>query len=163
MKKFALALAILIGAAAPVVPGNGYKNFTVAVYARAYEVRKMDSLQWLEPVWNEICQQVHVDKIYLETHRDQILVDEKTIESAKKFFETRGVKVAGGITFTINESNRYQTFCYTNPESRKRVQEIAEYTAKHFDEIILDDFFFTNCKCELCIKAKGNLSWTNTA
>ena len=160
MKKFALALAILIGAAAPVVPGNGYKNFTVAVYARAYEVRKMDSLQWLEPVWNEICQQVHVDKIYLETHRDQILVDEKTIESAKKFFETRGVKVAGGITFTINESNRYQTFCYTNPESRKRVQEIAEYTAKHFDEIILDDFFFTNCKCELCIKAKGNLSWT---
>ena len=160
MKKFALALAILIGAAAPVVPGNGYKNFKVAVYARAYEVRKMDSLQWLEPVWNEICQQVHVDKIYLETHRDQILVDEKTIESAKKFFEARGVKVAGGITFTVNESNRYQTFCYTNPESRKRVKEIAEYTAKHFDEIILDDFFFTNCKCELCIKAKGNLTWT---
>ncbi len=160
MKKLALILAILIGAAAPVVPGNGYKNFKVAVYARVYEVRKMDSLQWLEPVWNEICQQVHVDKIYLETYRDQILVDEKTIESAKKFFEALGVKVAGGITFTINESNRFQTFCYTNPESRKRVQEIAEYTAKHFDEIILDDFFFTNCKCELCIKAKGNLSWT---
>lgn len=120
----------------------------------------MDSLQWLEPIWNEISQQVKIDKIYLETHRDQILVDEKTIESAKKFFETRGVKVAGGITYTINESNRYQTFCYTNPEHRKKVKEIAEYTAKHFDEIILDDFFFTNCKCELCIKAKGDLTWT---
>ena len=153
-------MAILIGVAAPIIPGNGYKNFTVAVYARAYEVRKMDSLQWLEPLWNEISQQVKVDKIYLETHRDQVLVDEKTIESAKKFFEARGVKVAGGITFTINESNRYQTFCYTNPESRKKVKEIAEYTAKHFDEIILDDFFFTNCKCELCIKAKGKLTWT---
>jgi hypothetical protein len=160
MKKLALTMAILIGVAAPVIPGNGYKNFTVAVYARAYEVRKMDSLQWLEPLWNEISQQVKIDKIYLETHRDQVLVDEKTIESAKKFFEARGVKVAGGITFTINESNRYQTFCYTNPESRKKVKEIAEYTAKHFDEIILDDFFFTNCKCELCIKAKGNLTWT---
>ena len=153
-------MAILIGVAAPVIPGNGYKNFTVAVYARAYEVQKMDSLQWLEPLWNEISQQVKIDKIYLETHRDQVLVDEKTIESAKKFFGARGVKVAGGITFTVNESNRYQTFCYTNPESRKRVKEIAEYTAKHFDEIILDDFFFTNCKCELCIKAKGNLTWT---
>jgi hypothetical protein len=58
------------------------------------------------------------------------------------------------------ESNRFQTFCYTKPESRKRVKEIAEYTAKLFDEIILDDFFFTNCKCESCIKAKGDKSWS---
>jgi hypothetical protein len=27
-------------------------------------------LNWLEPIWNEISRQVHVDKIYLETHRD---------------------------------------------------------------------------------------------
>ncbi len=160
MKRLLHVIAFLICVATPVFPGNGYKNFEVAVYARAYEVRKMDSLQWLEPLWNEISQQVKVDKIYLETHRDLIIVDEKTIESAKKFFETRGVKVAGGITYTVNESNRYETFCYTNPEHRKKVKEIAEYTAKHFNEIILDDFFFTNCKCGLCIKAKGNLTWT---
>ena len=160
IKKLALIIALLISVAAPVLSGNGYKNFQVAVYARAYEVRKMDSLQWLEPIWNEISRQVKVGKIYLETHRDQIIVDEKTIESAKKFFEARGVKVAGGITYTISESNWFETFCYTNPEHRKKVKEIAEYTAKHFDEIILDDFFFTNCKCELCIKAKGNLPWT---
>jgi hypothetical protein len=30
-----------------------------------------------------------------------------------------------------------------------------------FDEFILDDFFFTNCKCELCIAAKGDRSWTD--
>lgn len=30
-----------------------------------------------------------------------------------------------------------------------------------FDEIILDDYYFTNCRCELCIKAKGSKSWTN--
>ena len=160
VKILTLTIVLLMSAITPVQSGNSYKNFQVAVYARAYEVRKMDSLQWLEPIWNEISQQVKVGKIYLETHRDQILVDEKTIESAKKFFETKGVKVAGGITYTINESNRYETFCYTNPEQRKKVREIAEYTAKHFDEIILDDFFFTNCKCELCIKARGNLTWT---
>jgi hypothetical protein len=153
-------MALAIGIAATIFAGNGYKNFKVAVYARAYEVRKMDDLQWLEPIWNEISQQMKVDKIYLETHRDQVMVDEKTIESAKKFFEARGIKVAGGITFTVNESNRFETFCYSNPEQRKKVKEIAEFTAKHFNEIILDDFFFTNCKCDLCIKAKGNLSWT---
>ena len=160
MKTLALIAALLLIAVAPAFPGAGYKNFTVAVYARAYEVQKMDSLQWLEPLWNEISRQVMVGKIYLETHRDRILVDEKTIEAAKTFFKARGVTVAGGITYTVNERNRYETFCYTNPEHRKQVKVIAEYTAKHFDEIILDDFFFTNCKCELCISAKGHLTWT---
>jgi hypothetical protein len=160
MKTNALITVLLLSVATSAFPGSGYKNFRVAVYARAYEVQKMDSLQWLEPIWNDISRQVMVDKIYLETHRDRLLVDEKTIEAAKRFFKAKGVAVAGGITYTVNERNRYETFCYTNPEHRKQVKHIAEYTAKHFDEIILDDFFFTNCKCELCIKAKGNLTWT---
>jgi hypothetical protein len=40
------------------------------------------------------------------------------------------------------------------------VQQIAEHTAKHFDDFILDDFFFTSCKSDIEIKAKGNKSWT---
>lgn len=160
MRKILLITTLLAGFVIKVFPADNYKNFKVAVYARAYEVQKMDSLPWLEPIWNEISQQVHVDKIYLETHRDLLVVDEKTLLSAKKYFEKRGIKVAGGITLTVNEGNRFETFCYSNPEHRKKVKEIVEYTAKYFDEIILDDFFFTDCKCELCIKAKGNLSWT---
>ncbi|MGC9521819.1 MAG: hypothetical protein ACP5HG_08065 [Anaerolineae bacterium] len=69
------------------------------------------------------------------------------------------METAGGITYTINERNRFETFCYTRPESRAKVQEIAEYTAGLFDEFILDDFFFTNCKCPSCIAAKGDRSW----
>ena len=88
-------------------------------------------------------------------------MDDKTIEAAKAFFKKRGVETAGGITFTIDESNRFQTFCYSNPEQRAKVKEIVEHAARHFDEIILDDFFFTNCKCPLCIKAKGDQSWTD--
>jgi hypothetical protein len=61
----------------------------------------------------------------------------------------------------MNESNNFETFCYSNPEHRKKAKEIAELTAKHFDEFILDDFFFTSCKCDLCIKAKGDMSWTD--
>lgn len=140
--------------------GN-YKNFKVAIYARAYEVREMGDLQKLTATWDEICRQLKVDKIYLETHRDKIIVDDKTIEIAKKFFESRGVKVAGGITFTMDERNHFETFCYSNPEHREKAKELAELTAGHFDEFILDDFFFTSCKCDLCIKAKGDLSWTD--
>jgi hypothetical protein len=88
-------------------------------------------------------------------------VDEKILQSVIKFFKSRGLQVAGGITYTIDESNNFETFCYTNPEHRKKVKEIAEYTAKYFDEFILDDFFFTSCKCDLCIKAKGDMSWTD--
>ncbi len=138
-----------------------YKNFTVSVYTRAYEVRDMADQKKLEESWNLISQQVKIDKIYLETHRDQLIVDEKTLESVIRFFKSRGLKVAGGITYTIDESNNFETFCYSNPEHRKKVKEIAEYTAKHFDEFILDDFFFTSCKCDLCIKAKGDMSWTD--
>lgn len=160
MKKLLLTASLLICFTVNSVHADNYKNFKVAVYARSYEVQKMDSLPWLEPIWNEITRQVKVDKIYLETHRDLVIVDEKTLLAAKAFYEKRGVKTAGGITLTVNEGNRFETFCYSNPEHRKKVKEIVEYTAKHFDEIILDDFFFTDCKCELCIKAKGNLSWT---
>jgi hypothetical protein len=131
------------------------------VYSRAYEVREMGDPNWLLPRWEEISRQVKVDKIYLETHRDLLIVDERTLTAAKEFFRSRGIETAGGITLTVDERNRFETFCYTNPEHRRKVREIIEYTARHFDEVILDDFFFTSCKCDLCIDAKGAMSWTD--
>jgi hypothetical protein len=138
-----------------------YENFKVALYARAYETAKMADPVWLEEHWARISQQVHVDKIYLETHRDTLIVDEATLETAKKFFLAHGVQVAGGITFTMDESNRFETFCYSNPAHRAKAKQISELTARHFDEFILDDFFFTSCKCDLCVKARGSRSWTD--
>jgi hypothetical protein len=138
-----------------------YKNFRVSVYCRAYEVAKMkDTSGYLKPIWNEISRQLKVDKIYLETHRDLLMVDQSTLDIAKKFFKDRNIEVAGGITFTISEPNRFQTFCYSNPDDRKKVKEIAEFTAKNFNEVILDDFFFTDCKDDGAIREKGSRSWT---
>jgi hypothetical protein len=153
-----LPIFLFIGVSAQQPPF--YKNFTVSVYVRAYEVQDMSDMTKLGKTWEVISQLVKVDKIYLETHRDKIIVDEKTLESAKKFFTSRGLKVAGGITYTMDERNNFETFCYSNPEHRKKAKEIAELTARHFDEFILDDFFFTSCKCDLCIKAKGDMGWT---
>ncbi len=138
-----------------------YNNFRVSIYCRAYEVRQMgDTTNYLKPKWNEISRQLKVDKVYLETHRDLIIVDQKTLDIAKKFFKDRGIEVAGGITLTISEPNRFQTFCYSDPDDREKVKALSEYTAKNFDEFILDDFFFTNCKDDGAIKDKGGQSWT---
>ena len=98
-----------------------YQNFKVSVYCRAYEVRQMgDTTNYLKPLWNEISRQLKVDKVYLETHRDLIIVNQDTLNIAKKFFKDRGIEVAGGITLTIGEPNRFQTFCYSNPDDRKK-------------------------------------------
>jgi hypothetical protein len=164
MKRLPLILALLLMLLLE-TPGSlrakgNYRNFTVSVYARVYEVMQMNDLNWLEPRWNEMSRQLKIDKIYLETHRDMKVAGKDTILKLKRFFQDRGITVAGGITATVNEMNRFETFCYTNPEHRKKLKEVVEYTAGLFDEIIFDDFFFTNCKCESCIRAKGNKSWT---
>jgi hypothetical protein len=153
--------AVVVMSLLSITSAKGYENFKVAIYAPARDVNRMKDPDWLEKSWNEISSQVKIDKIYLETHRDSFVIDEETINKVRKFFESRGVEVAGGITYTIMESNRFQTFCYTRPEQRKKAREVAEYTAKLFDEVILDDFFFTNCKCENCIKAKNKKSWSD--
>jgi hypothetical protein len=153
--------ALLAGCLFVCGTASAYENFKVAVYCRAQEVQKMADPQWLEQSWQAVSSEVHVDKIYLETHRDRILIDDATLEAARKFFRDRGVQVAGGITYTISEPNRFETFSYSNPEHRKAVQQIAEHTAKHFDEFILDDFFFTSTKSEFDLKARGTRSWTD--
>jgi hypothetical protein len=138
-----------------------YNHFRATIYARAYEVEKMDDLAWLKESFDVMDKHLKIDKIYLESHRDLLIVPSKTLNKVKKFFADRGVETASGITFTIDESNRFQTFCYSKPEDRQKVKEIIEHTARHFDEFILDDFFFTSCKCEVCIAAKGDRSWTD--
>ena len=149
-----LALLVALPASA------SHKNFKVSVYVRAYEVEKMKDTEWLESTWKTISSQLDVDKIYLETHRDLLLVDDATLEKAKAFFLRQGIEVAGGITYTINESNDFETFSYSDPEDRAMVQRIAEHTARHFDEFLLDDFFFTSSKKDVEIAAKGDRSWT---
>jgi hypothetical protein len=150
---FSLLLSVAYGA-------DNYKNFKVAVYVQARDVRQMKNADWLSARWNVLEKQVHVDKVYLETLRDQQVPDEESLTKAKQFFEGKGIKTAGGLATVRSERNHFQSLCYTTPEDRQKLKEVIQYTARHFDEIILDDFFFTSCKCESCIKAKGDKSWT---
>ena len=142
--------------------GKNYRNFDVALYSRVYETRQMGDPAWLESRWEAVFKNMKVDKIYLETSRDMTVVDQATLDKAKKVFISKGLKVSGGITVTVSEANRFQTYCYSNPDDRRKLREIVEFTARNFDEFIFDDFFFTDSKAGSDIAARGNRTGPNS-
>ena len=139
-----------------------FKNFKVSTYIRAQDIARMDDDKFLKDTWETVSSQVDLDKIYLETHRDAFTVPEKTLLKVKKFFLQKGLEVGGGITYTRSEPTDFETYSYTRENERQQVKEIAEYTAKHFDDFILDDFFFIDLKNddEIAAKEKSGKSWT---
>ena len=152
----AASLALIV---MPIHAGH-YKNFKVSTYIRAQDVAQMEDSRFLKDTWETISSQVDIDKIYIETHRDAFTVDEKTILKVKKFFLSKGLEVGGGITYTRSEPTDFETYSYARENEREQVKKIAEYTAKLFDDFILDDFFFIDLKNDDEIAAKGNRSWT---
>jgi hypothetical protein len=140
---------------------NYYQNFRVAIYLRALDLEALHGdITPFKERFHVLSRHVKVDKVYVETHRDLVIPDETTLIAVRDFLKERGVQVSGGITVTIKESDNFKTYCYSNPKYRQKLKEVVILTARLFDEIIFDDFFFTNCKCPLCITAKGEKSWT---
>ncbi|MGO8676541.1 MAG: hypothetical protein ACLQVX_11800 [Limisphaerales bacterium] len=154
-----IALAFLCSVVA--AQAGGYTNLSIAVYFRYQEVHSIpSSLDRFSNQWANVEKQVRVDKVYLETTRNAQLATESDVTTMKKFFADRGIKTSAGLGLTANEPNGFQSYCYSTPADREKVKAMTEFTARHFDEIILDDFFFSNCKCDRCIAAKGDQSWT---
>jgi hypothetical protein len=160
---FFLAMTLIPSAsfaAAAASPGAPHQNFRVAVYIPVQVVEHMKDRQWLETSWANINRQVKVDKVYIETYRSGVIADDDLIDSVKKFFLDRGVQVGGGIAFAAADSKQFRSFCYTDPKERAYVRHVSELTARHFDDIILDDFFFNNTKTDSDIAAKDGKSWS---
>ena len=140
---------------------RAYTNLSIAVYFRYQEVHSIPSgMDRFASQWANVEKQLKVDKVYLETTRNAQLATEADVTTLKKFFTDRGIKTSAGLGLTVNEPNGFQSYCYSTPADREKVKSMTEFTARHFDEIILDDFFFANCKCDRCIAAKGEKSWT---
>ena len=135
--------------------------FKTVVYIPVQLTLRMKDRAWLESSWKTIQDQLHVDKVYLETYRSRKLADEALVSDVKKFFASQGVEVAGAICYSDDDNGQFISFTYTKPEDRDYVKHVAEMTAKWFDEIILDDFFFANTKKPSDIAAKGTQSWTD--
>lgn len=158
-KIYGLILALLLSVTG--LSAGQYQSFKVAVYVRAYEVEKMRDPEWLKANWAIVERQLKVDKVYLEVHRDLLIIDPATLAQAKAFFAAKGIAVSGGIATVRNESNLFETFDYTDPVHREKIKEIVTATAKAFDEFIIDDFFFTSSKTASASAQKGDRTWAD--
>jgi hypothetical protein len=159
-----------MNAAPAPVSAPAHDQFRVAIYIPVAVVERMKDPVWLQQSWDQIASQVKVDKVYIESYRSGLLADDALLETVKAFFTAHGVQVAGGIAFAAggdmagSESGggdgQFISFSYTDPKQRSYVKHVSEVTARHFDEIILDDFFFNNTKRDSDIDAKGDASWS---
>ena len=103
------------------------------------------------------CKKTGVTKVYLETFRSNYQAREETLRHAKKRFLDAGFRVSGCVTTTIvgKKSTGWNLIsCYTDQATQERLQEIFEFTARLFDEIMIDDFWFTDCQCDGCKAAR---------
>jgi hypothetical protein len=138
-----------------------YENFRVAVYVTVDSTIALADPKTREREFNRVKGQLHIDKIYLEVYRNRQFATDAQIEAVKHFFSQQGVQVSGGITLAAGGRNgQFGTFDYELPQDREECRKAVELAARHFDEVILDDFFFYTTKSDADIAAKGARSWS---
>jgi hypothetical protein len=142
----------------------GYRNFELAIYFDVHDVNQITDLECFEMDFSEIEKHLKIGKIYLETYRADEWAKREHISQLKEFFERKGIRVVGGITTAFSTAyitwEDWKLFCYSSPENLQKLEEVVRYTAILFNEIIFDDFYFTNCRCENCTHYKENKTWS---
>ena len=146
-----------------------YKNFKTVIYCPAQWVIGV-TMDQLKAEYEFFAKHVPFDKVYLEPYRGGDCASKKKLLQIKEFLESKGIEVSGGLTTTTKRADLipgkeykkqrlFSTYCYNDADFKKELVAAVKLSASIFDEIILDDFYFTNCTCEDCIKAKGDKSW----
>lgn len=139
-----------------------YKNFKATIYCPVGNLIDITDIETFAKEFEWIEKHVNVGKVYLETYRHGTTIDKEQMKGIIEFFKERGIETSGGITTdgAPDGEGGFDPLCYTNPATKKMLKEVVELTASLFDEIILDDFYFTNCRCSSCIEEKGDRSWS---
>ena len=141
-----------------------YRNFRVAIYVTRDTVNRWADPQNLAVAFDNMSNQVKFDKVYLEIASGKSLVREETIEPIKKFFIDRGIQVSAATAPNGNSgyngaNSQGGSLCFSSVADRDYLKGVAELAARHFDQIILDDWFFSASKTAADIAAKGDKSW----
>jgi hypothetical protein len=137
------------------------KHFKYSLFFTAFDVR--DYGPQIKK-YMKIFAPLDIKKVYLETYRDGYTVDRDVIEAAKNALLAEKYEVSGAVTpthFSDKVKNEFPSAsgCFTDREANRKMKKVYEFTAGLFDEIIIDDWFFTACECSDCKKAKGKKTW----
>jgi len=104
------------------------------------------------------CKKTSVTKVYIECYRGGYWSERKILEHARDRFKAAGFETSGGVTTTrIGKKSTGKPYlsCYTDKQTQDQLQKIFEYAASMFDEIMIDDFYYTDCECSECEKARS--------
>jgi hypothetical protein len=158
---FAAVVVVLMAVSSAGAEPQPYQNFKVTVFIPVQVVEQMGrDPAWMQSSWEAISSRLHVDKVFIENFRGGTTAEDATLSQVKSFFQSHGVAVAGGMALLgPGRGGQFRTLDYTDPQDRALVERVAVQAARHFDEFILDDLFFTNTKSDSDIAAKGSRTW----
>jgi len=69
-----------------------YDNFNVAIYIPVSVVLRFQNPDRLEREWQQIDQQLKVDKVYIEVQRDRRVATDALLEQVKEFLKNAALK-----------------------------------------------------------------------
>jgi hypothetical protein len=106
----------------------------------------------------EWCRKTAVTHVYVESFRDGYAAERTPLMKVKELFEKEGFLASGCITPTrVGKSStgwKDTISCYTDKATQEKLRSIFEYAAGMFNEIMIDDFWFTDCTCPECDTAR---------
>ena len=146
----------------------GTHRFSTLLTAQDVQ-RHLSSEQGLEKAL-DWCKKIGVTKVYIESFRDGYQPERPALQKAMNTFRAAGFEVSGCITTTRvgkpSTRSKDTISCYTDKSTQERIQAIFEYAAGLSDEVMIDDFWFTDCTCPECDAARkartvtvGDKSW----
>ncbi len=130
--------------------------FTAQAVRRHFQdEQKIDqAIQW--------CQEHGVTRVFIESFRDGYQAEKEDLVRGRDRFREAGFAVSGCVTPTgmgVASTGWRVVSNYEAPETRAKCRAVFEYAASLFDEIMIDDFLFTEDTSEGSQKAKGDRSW----
>src|SRR5208283_2938013 len=104
------------------------------------------------------CKRTAVTKVYIEEFRGAYTADRATLIKARDAFGAAGIEASGCVTTTRlgKDSTGWKDIsCYTDLQTQEKLKSVFEYAASLFNEIMIDDFWFTDCECPDCKAARA--------
>ena len=163
LQRIVAVLTALIFVVVPhTAEAAAYKNFRAAIYITVGDTKRLADPMAFARDFARVSSQLTFDKVYIEAYRDRAFATDAELETVKREFQARGIQTSGGITLAAGGSGgQFGTFDYESPADRAECERAVRLIARHFDEVILDDFFFYTSKSDADIAARGSRSWTD--
>jgi hypothetical protein len=138
------------------------KHFKTAIYIAVPNVKRLADRATFDREFARASSQLRFDTVWIEAYRDRLFATDAELDRVKRWFREKGIETQGGVTLAAGDNGgQFGTFDYENPADRAEAERAVRLAARHFDQLILDDFFFYTSKSDADIAAKGNRSWTD--